>query len=378
MGIKSYDSAINGNGKFFKAIIKGLGPIDTILMSAKLNRMFSKQREFGRFTVGLVQDFKNIQDELLRKCFDKRFSKINNITDAKKYMELLRNFETYRGKITYLTKDGTIVEDNTFKEYYQERYQALIYKFPDKLSNLEEYTYKEQEYKPTEDQIQKYRENVIRNSLLSAMIQEVNGNLDSIPRNIQVSMKRNADFYFVYNINGNQLTRDELEKYSYIGKRRYIEWESVKLRNPECNFYEQCSIFIDDMRSKGRSFEDETLDISYKENEINNRLLPEQKKEHKENNQLKKITFIDKIRSKINSFLNRRAIIQNQSNASMEALRNTENISEETKLPSWDLRNWSEEEMLNQGINQGDERGTTGIDLHGNNDYDDPNDEYYK
>lgn len=386
MGMKSYDSAINGNGKFLKAIIKELGPIDAILMSTQLNKLFSKQRELGRCTVGMVKSFQYLQNELLKKCFDKRFRSINNIIDAKKYMELLRNFETYRGKITYLKKDGTIVEDNTFKKYYQERYQALIYKFQEKSSVLEEYTYKEQKYKPTVDEVPRHRENIIRISLLSNMIKETNGNVDSIPRNIQLSMKRNADFYFVYNINGNQLKRNELEKYSYIGKRRYLEWESIKLKNPESDFYEQCSKFIDDMHNKGREFDDETLDINYTEEEIQNeyRVFEEQEKmkeemqeKKREVNQLKKITFIDKIRNKINSIFNRRKNKRDESDTSKE-LPIAENKENETdKLSSWDLRNWSREEIIDSVMREYEQKKAD-KNLHKKNEYNSQSDEYYK
>lgn len=373
IGMKSYDSAINGNGNFLKAIIKELGPIDAIMLFANLNRLHSIQREMNGCKIVSVTKFENIQNDLLRKCFNKRFKAINSVEDAQEYMEKLRNFETYRGKITYLNRDGTIEENDTFRKYYQEKYNSLLSRFKENSDVLEEYKYKEQEYRTTLDQSPEYRISLIKSMLLCNMLKEAKGNFDAIPRNLQISMQRNADFYFIYNINGKQLDKEEAKKYYYVGQNSLLELNSVKLRNPDDSVIEQYAKFIDDIKNKGEKFESETLDINFTEEEIQDvySVLEEnekKKEEFKEKNQLKKITFIDRIRNKINSiFKTKRKIYDNQTNKSMSMPSNNSNTKESNKLPSWDLRNWSKEELEGQKKREASEKNPPSRDSNEDN-----------
>ena len=97
------------------------------------------------------------------------------------------------------------------------------------------------------------------------------------------------------------------------------------------------------------------MDINFTEEEIQDvySILEEnekKKEEVKEKNKLKKITFIDRIQNKINSMfkLKRKIYDNNKINKSMSMQSNNSKTKESNKLPSWNLRNWSEEELEGQ------------------------------
>ena len=149
IGEKSHKSIINGDRDFIKKVEKEIGKRDLLKIIGKSSYMYYLTcTGLGRFLDGdRLELEKSIQDLILKSYFGKKFDEINSVEDAKEYMEKLRGFETYRAKITCLTKDNEIVKDDTYKEFYEEKYNNLVERFGDNKEFVEDYKYKEQEYR---------------------------------------------------------------------------------------------------------------------------------------------------------------------------------------------------------------------------------------
>lgn len=380
--MKSHESAVNGNTNFIKAIVRELGPIATIKLLSKTNRMYKEYDRKG-LTLNQIKDMQELQSLILKTSFDKRFQNIKDINDAQECLERLRNFEKYRCKITYLKENGDIEQDISFKEYYTNRYNECIRLFKNESSLLRNYRYRENnitiDNRNMEDNIfienRARLQSDVKFRLQQTLIEKCEGDISHIPKNLRVSILRNGDTWFINKINNSKTREEDIPRMLKIGYSHWLEKESIKIRNPNMDEIQFCKQFLREM-----NFEREPIDISYTEEELEMslRLYQRQKQmqEQQEENKLKKVTIVDKIRSKLYNIFGKRK---------KNVLKTTEykNVlndinSSDKKLPSWDLRNWSEEEIANSGMSVGNERRTTNKDLYERNADISQHDEYDK
>ena len=181
LGKKSYKSILNGNMEFETEFAKKYGmPLmiflahrtRMLIAGRKLNKRFKNIKPFNE-----VKYFKNTQNLLMKKVFDKDFEEINDIEDAKTYFEKLREFETMRGRIRY--NDISIddrVEDNSFKKYYDKKYGEIVDKLQSKgfekseiKSAIEQYKYNRQLFKPFRTKEEEFE--VVKNIIISDIAQ---------------------------------------------------------------------------------------------------------------------------------------------------------------------------------------------------------------
>ncbi|MBQ3413930.1 MAG: hypothetical protein IJH39_00970 [Clostridia bacterium] len=160
IGNKSHNSILNGNIEFEEEFAKKYGrPLmiflayrtKMLLAGRRLNRRLKNIKPFDE-----IKYFKNTQDILMKRVFDKDFESIETIDDAKIYLQRLRDFENLRGRIRYKDEiSGEQREDTGFKDYYNKKYKDIVENFKNKGfekdevdSNLEKYKYKRQIFKP--------------------------------------------------------------------------------------------------------------------------------------------------------------------------------------------------------------------------------------
>lgn len=95
--------------------------------------------------------FKETQNTILKKVFDKDFSNIKTIEDAKSYFKRLQEFELFRGDFK---------GDTTFKDFYEDRLKdakLLLSKKGYDVEVLDEtYSYKKREFYPFETKEEQY------------------------------------------------------------------------------------------------------------------------------------------------------------------------------------------------------------------------------
>ena len=151
VGEKSYKSIINGDRDFIKKVEKEIGKKELLKIIGKSSLLYySRHTSLGKKLRKHGKELeleKSIQDQILNSYFGRKYNEIKSPEEAKEFMNKLRGFETYRAKISYLTRDNEFVRDDTFKKFYEEKYNGLTEKFNEDKELKEEYQYKEQEYR---------------------------------------------------------------------------------------------------------------------------------------------------------------------------------------------------------------------------------------
>ena len=180
IGQKSYESIIKGNMSFEHNFSKEYGLPLMVFMAYRMQRLFIEEYSIIRGLSKIIgRQFdvagylKKTQNVLLENVFDKDFTKVENLEDAKRFLEKLRNFETTRTKIRiydYDKREGT--KDTSFKEYYYKKFEEISRLLEGKgisrehiNAELEQYQYEEQEFKPKfsrEKELRLIKSDVIR------------------------------------------------------------------------------------------------------------------------------------------------------------------------------------------------------------------------
>ena len=172
-GKKSHESIIKGNMSFEYEFAKEYGLPLMAFMAYRMKRLHIEEYGLGRSLskitgrhFDVAKYLKETQDILMEKVFEKDFGKVENLEDAKKYLEKLRNFETVRAKIsTYYYDKHEKIEDTSFEKYYYKKFGDISKLLEEKGmsresidTELEQYKYEEQEYKPvlTKEEESKY------------------------------------------------------------------------------------------------------------------------------------------------------------------------------------------------------------------------------
>lgn len=343
---KSYDSAINGNNHFIKAIVKELGPFEVLKLFAETNLMLA--REFfthNRYNederLEIVKQQTKLQDMILVKSFEKRFKNIGSPQEAIEYLENLRNFETYRVKITYLKENGDIEVDDTFKKYYQNKYEQLKEKFKETQELFDGYEYKEQKYNPY------HIETTDKNSFYYHIIQHkivenFKGNIDEIPRKLKVKFLSFRNSRIIHEINWSEHNQDENEFQGkiepgilQIAPTEYIIYDSYKLKYPELSNDEITELFLKNMDIKKGEEE-----ILLEEEELKRECESYKQMKNRKNSshtQIKKVSLIDKLKNKIYK------IFRSNNQDKEEKVPEKNQPEKDTQKASWDLSNWGEE-----------------------------------
>lgn len=350
-GVKSYESSINGDNNFIKAIVRGLGIIPTMKLCAVTNTMVLPRTKGIEF----VNKIKMLQNMIMQVSFDKQFDQIQSPQDAQVYLQRLREFEKYRGKIIYLTKEGEIVKDNTYKNYYEAQLAQIKTRFGEKADLFEEYRYKEQEFKPTLSERDDQVKSEIRERLIMDTVVKSYGDANRIPRQMSIEMLKKDDNWMIYKING-QICEKPLFN---IGRRNVLLLKSIILKNKQ-----KSGIEIRHQLMKLIGATKQEMAIEYTEEEINKgckEFIELRKKAEKDvTRMIKKPTLIDKIKQKIYEFKIKREEKAHQSEtAKVEPKADTT-----VKKPSWDLSNWSQDEY------QGNKSVEAGKEAENKKDYD--------
>ena len=197
IGKKSYNSILKGNMEFEKEFAEKYGMQLMIFMAyrtrmlmagEKINRIFKERKPFDE-----IKYFKETQDILMKKVFDKDFEDIKNIDDAKLYLQKLRDFETVRGRISSFDKEVyDFIEDTSFQEYYDKKYKEVIERIANKgikkeeiVSNLEQFEYERQEFKPrsTEEEEEEQEQEWTKDFIVSKIAEKCIRNKEKIDIN---------------------------------------------------------------------------------------------------------------------------------------------------------------------------------------------------
>ena len=222
LGKKSHDSIINGNMEFESEFAKKYGKSLMIFMAYRsrmllvgkhINEWFKENEPFDE-----VKYFKETQDILMKKVFEKDFGNIENIDDAKLYFQKLRGFETVRGRISTQEKySDRIVEDTSFEEYYNEKYKTAVEILKSKgideteiESELEQYKYEKQKFNSyrTKKEEKEFIKEILINEMAEKSIQDRNL-IDGSQYDFSYT-KVLEDSYYI-----NLKKRDNMQKYNF-------------------------------------------------------------------------------------------------------------------------------------------------------------------
>lgn len=332
-GVKSYESSINGDNHFIKAIVKELGIIPTIKLCAVTNTMVLPRTKGIEF----LQKIEMLQNMIMQVSFDKQFDQIQSVQDAQVYLQRLREFEKYRGKITYLTRAGEIIKDNEYKNYYQSKLAQIQTRFKEKADLFDKYRYQEQEFKPLLSEGDDQVKAEISKRLMTIILSKNNGDAGKMPRQMNIEMFSKGDNWLVYKIDGQALEKPQCN----IGRRNRLLLSSMYLKNKQGK-KSRIEIHKELMQIIGSKRRE--MQIEYTEEEIERKC-----KEIKENiekaekeitRMMKKPTLIDKIKQKIFEFKTKRTIKEDK----MKETKAKQNDIRANK-PSWDLSNWRQDEI---------------------------------
>lgn len=314
-GVKSYESSINGNSNFFRAVIRKLGVISTIKLCVTANRL-ENQNSYS------FENLKELQNMIMHTSFNKEFENIQIIQDAKSYLERLRDFELYRGKITALSNNGDLIRDNSYKDYYTNQHTKLQERFGDRL---EEYRYKGQEMKPTLEESEEKIQEQIKRLLMERMIGTYEGDKNKIARQPRIEMLKKGASWVISKINGKVLEIPII----YIGNKDRDLYTSITWKEEDTN-----EAISDFMKTIGATKTEMT--VKYTDEEVD-----EQCKSYKETIgklraiQVRMLTkepsLMGKIKRKIFSMRRKKHNISQEEKATTE---------QDKKKASWDLSNW--------------------------------------
>ena len=214
LGEKSHKSIINGNMEFESNFAKKYGMPLMIFMAYRTRMLMAGKKLNERFEdlqfFDEVQYFKETQDILMKKVFDKDFKSIKSIEDAKLYFQKLRSFETVRGRIsTEYGNDFLYYEDKSFEDYYSEKYASTIEKLKrngfteDEIhANLENYKYEKQEFKTfrTKDEEQELAKEFVVMEIAKRIIKQKKKIVDYNKYDFEY-LKTASDSYYFFCIN---------------------------------------------------------------------------------------------------------------------------------------------------------------------------------
>lgn len=331
-GMKSYDSAVNGNSKFIKAVNDEIGVIPTILLSATSNPMLK--------SIGVIKQQERLQNMILRTSFDKKFKNINSVESAKEYLNKLKGFEKYRSQITYLKSNGDIEEDGYFKKYYEEKLEKIIEKYPENSEDFEENAYVELENEDNKEgkRIKNGFKKVARANIRNYLVKQCKGDIDKFPRDISISYYENDTNLVIYKIND-----EAIYTKNYSNFDDAMKMKSLEIKNPDMSFRNIIKLYFE-----GGNVENKTETVNFTEEEI--KKVCEYYKKIEEMRQkisaLKTVTFLDKIKNKIHSMFNKDKK-DSSIGETTESVNNIPSEDKKTEYKSWDLRNWKEKQLEN-------------------------------
>lgn len=347
-GVKSYESSINGNTKFLRAIISKLGIANTIKLCAVTNRMNKLQN----WEMPMLEQLEMLQDMIMHISFDKEFEEIQSIQDAQSYLERLREFEKYRGKITYLSRNGDLTVNNTYREYYTSKFAKLQDRFKAQSNLLEEYRYKEQDLKPTLDEREDIVQQTIRRELMNSLLYRYGGDNRKIARQLDVEMLKRGASWVIYKINGEVLDSPIInigDRNNYLFKS--IGWKKRDLKTTTRDFMRNIGAKRTGMTIEYTDGEIDEECEKYKEDK-------EKSKEELERMLIKEQRLTYKIRRKLFNIRRKRLY---RISAGTEA--KAEKTERPKKKPSWDLSNWEQESNANVQVKSIEDRPKKEEDL---------------
>ena len=204
-GKNSYKSIIEGSLDFEKNFAKEYGIGLLIYINTLSKKLVTLDKKHLNNHIGT---FKKIQDTLLRKVFDKDFSKVNSLDDAKQYLQKLRGFETQRGLISRIDLEKKVeIEDKTFEEYYNQKFLDVINVLESKglsseyiSSQLKDFKYEKQPYNSiyTKEEEQNVVENIIVHNLIDISF-EKNKKFDLNKYSFEYYKSNNENFFIIMN-----------------------------------------------------------------------------------------------------------------------------------------------------------------------------------
>ena len=137
LGKECNESILTGNNEFYNEFAEKYGKDTLRFLRHRTNRLLNPYKIEDE-----IEYFKETQNTVLQKVFDKDFADIETVENAKEYLKKLQSFELTRGKI-----EG----DTFFKEYYEEKFEAVKVKLNlkgENIGKLSNFEYKESEFYP--------------------------------------------------------------------------------------------------------------------------------------------------------------------------------------------------------------------------------------
>ena len=277
-----------------------------------------------------LTDLNKLQNRLLEMAFEKEFKAITNHQEAKEFLKRLQGFETERVQIGEI-KDGKAIPDDSFKKYYDSKFDKLSREYSFSDEDKEKYSYKTQKMKPpmTEEEEKDYINFLIADRVLNSGLGYKFDYEKTFSQQYRVNgfkLRNNIELIFILDKNKNQLDMfpTSIGVSAEEEKRFYKSIEGIR------NIEILKKVISGDIEA-------EKIDFN-PENKVNELIEAKKNKEKAETEKPKGIL------SKV--FERLRNLFKKPSNPMLMSSQNTpkENMGEE-ELPSWDMRNWSEEEI---------------------------------
>ena len=276
-----------------------------------------------------LTDLNKLQNRLLEMAFEKEFKAITNHQEAKEFLKRLQGFETERVQIGEI-KDGKAIPDDSFKKYYDSKFDKLSREYSFSDEDKEKYSYKNPKMKP---QMTAEEENDYINTLLAVKILNLEYEYDyekTFSQQYMVKrfkLKNNTNLIFILNKNTKQLSMfPVLFGDSSEEEKKFFE----KIDGIECSELLEKLINGD--------IEAEKIDFD-PENKVNE-LIEDKKNNEKATNEEPK-GILSRVFERLKNLFKKPSnppMLMSPQNTQKEDM-------EEEELPAWDMRNWSEEDI---------------------------------
>ena len=340
IGQKSHDSIVNGNLSFEREFAKKYGILALTYLAGKTELMALETN----FNLGLNKEYliRSTQNTLLKTVFNRDFKDIKSVEDAREYFEKLREFEKTRARTSSLDpKTGRKTEeDTTYEKYYEKQLQKAKEKLkslgiPEEQiqDGLKEYQYQRQDFKDKMNPI-------LRGKIDFAEI---------IVKTTEANQPPNLKDYRLIKV------KDPNGVITYTTVKNNVGYEMVTAIDVLNNRAKRITFRTDDFQKRweeleqmGSEVEDITDSLSIEEimesimDEKARLKLVEEKNNKKQENSLipsKKANIFKRLFNRIKEAFQKKPIA-----LSPQAHNNGENKKQENK-PSWDMRNYSEEDQ---------------------------------
>ena len=277
-----------------------------------------------------ANEVNKLQNILLEMAFEKEFKSITNPQEAKEFLKRLQGLENERVQIGEII-DGKAVPDDTFKKYYDSKFDKLSREYSFSDEDKEKYSYKTQKMKPpmTEEEEKDFINFIIADRVLNSGLGYKFDYEKKFSQQYRVNgfkLRNNIKLIFILDKNKNQLDMfpTSIGVSAEEEKRFYKSIEGIR------NIEILKKVISGDIEAEKIDFDPE--------NKVNELIEAKKNKEKAETEKPKGI--LSKVFERLKN------LFKKPSNPMLMSPQNTQKEDmEEEELPAWDMRNWSEEDI---------------------------------